>query len=333
MDAYDCGYHRPPSERKEVDVSKARIFSFLNYKGGVGKTTTTYHVGCSLAFHHGKKVLLVDIDPQTNLTFLCVDYPAWQRFKRSNGTIATLYERYQKKVPLQTKKYIWQSAVGQGRINNIRNIDVLPCDLELLGEDLGGIAPIAPTNHGNPFNALQSHAKRTLREWLFLHDALAEIRDDYDYILIDCPPNIYLMTQNALVASERFIVTTIPEYLSTIGLQILVRKVGEIRRKVVDVANLAGAEGLTVAELGGIIFVKNRIGGSMITQQHSQHIADLRRDFPQDCFEDSTTELIGYSEAAERRLPVWLTDTPNARRAAVKTEYEDITNEFLRRFP
>jgi chromosome partitioning protein len=310
-----------------------RVISFINYKGGVGKTTTTYHVGCSLAFHHGKKILMVDIDPQTNLTFLCVAYDSWLKFKRNNGTIATLYHRFQEKLPLQTKRYIWQSAVGQGQFRKIPNIDLLPCDLELLGEDLGGVSPILPVpSPANPFQVLQKQAKQTLREWLFLKEALSEVQDNFDYILIDCPPNIYMMTQNALVASDWYVVTTIPEYLSTIGLQILVRKVSEIRKKVVDVANLAGINDVKVAELGGVIFVKLRVGGTIITQQHYGQMAQIQQDFPQYCFESQTTELIGYSEAAERRLPVWLADTTNARRAAAKMEYENITTEFLRRF-
>jgi len=314
-------------------MGRAKIISFINYKGGVGKTTTTYHVGCSLAFHHGKNVLLVDIDPQTNLTFLCVDYPSWQRFKGNNGTIATLYHRFRERLPLQTKRYVWQSAVGHGRFRKTPNADLLPCDLELLGEDLGGLSPIPPVSSTvTPFQVLQKQAKQTLREWLFLKEALSEVQDDYHYILIDCPPNIYMMTQNALVASDWYVVTTIPEYLSTIGLQILVRKVGEIRRKVVTVANLAGINGVKVAELGGIVFVKLRIGGTIITQQHYGQMAQIQQDFPELCFEAYTTELIGYSEAAESRLPVWLTDTANARRAAAKMEYEKITTEFVRRF-
>lgn len=314
-------------------MSRAKIISFINYKGGVGKTTTTYHVGCSLAFHHGKKILLVDIDPQTNLTFLCVDYPSWQRFKSNNGTIATLYKRFGKKLPLQTKRYIWRSAVGHGQFQKIPNIDLLPCDLELLGEDLGGVSPMLPVpSPANPFQVLQKQAKQTLREWLFLKEALSEVQDDYDYILIDCPPNIYMMTQNALVASDWYVVTTIPEYLSTIGLQILVRKVGEIRQKVINVANLAGIDGVKVAELGGVAFVKLRIGGTIITQQHYGQMADIQQKFSQYCFKSYTTELIGYSEAAERRLPVWLADTANARRATAKMEYENMTREFLGRF-
>jgi len=56
----------------------AKIISFINYKGGVGKTTTTFHIGCALAmFEPKKKVLLIDADPQTNLTFLCCDMARW----------------------------------------------------------------------------------------------------------------------------------------------------------------------------------------------------------------------------------------------------------------
>ena len=65
----------------------ARVVAFINYKGGVAKTTTTYHIGCSLVQHFSKKVLLIDIDPQTNLTFLCASIGDWERFKKKNGTI------------------------------------------------------------------------------------------------------------------------------------------------------------------------------------------------------------------------------------------------------
>lgn len=186
---------------------------------------------------------------------------------------------------------------------------------------------------GNPFTVLQREARKALREWLFLSQVLSEVWDRYDYILIDCPPNIYLMTQNALVASDWYVVTTIPEYLSVIGLQILTRKVREINDRISYVANLAGFKDIKVAELGGIIFVKVRVGGTIITQQHASQMSYANETFPNMCFQSYTTELIGYSEAAENRLPVWLTNTNNARCAAQKMEYEKITEEFLRRFP
>jgi hypothetical protein len=63
-------------------MPRARILSLINYKGGVAKTTSTHHIGCSLAQHFNKKVLLVDIDPQTNLTFLCASIEKWTDFKK-----------------------------------------------------------------------------------------------------------------------------------------------------------------------------------------------------------------------------------------------------------
>ena len=312
----------------------AKIVSFINYKGGVGKTTTTYHVGCSLAYHHGMRVLLVDIDPQTNLTFLAVELDDWRRFKQNNGTIATLYSRYQEKRPLQTQRYVWKDRVGYGQFRKVENVDIVPCDLELLGEDLGSAgSPALPQPGGNPFSVVRSQAQSSLREWLFLKDALAEVQDSYDYILIDCPPNLYLMTQNALVASDWYVIPTIPEQLSSVGIGILRRKVVEIQQRIRDVANLAGDSRITDAEFGGIVCVKVRVGGTRITDQHDGWMRGIQIAYPNMCFEDYTTELIGYSEAAEARLPIWLTQTTNARRAARKQEYENITSEFLRRFP
>ena len=71
-----------------------KVVSFINYKGGVGKTTSAYHVACSLAQHHRQRVLMIDIDPQTNLTFLCASIEQWQRRKRNVGTIKNLYEQF-----------------------------------------------------------------------------------------------------------------------------------------------------------------------------------------------------------------------------------------------
>jgi chromosome partitioning protein len=155
----------------------------------------------------------------------------------------------------------------------------------------------------------------------------------YDYVLIDCPPNIYMMTQNALVVSDWYVVTTIPEYLSRLGMEILDRKVREIGQRVRDIASLAGVLDVDIAKLGGIVLVKVRVGGSLLTSQHEAGMTEIQGAFPGMCFEDYTTELIGYSEAAEYRLPIWLTPTSAARRGASKLQYESITEEFLRRFP
>lgn len=309
----------------------AKIISFINYKGGVGKTTTTYHIGCCLAEEHGKKVLMVDIDPQTNLTFLCAPIEEWEKFKRRAGTIASMYSRFQDKKALDTKRFIWQTPIKLGR-TRIENLDLIPCDVELLGEDLGGGGM---TGSFPAMEALRRQAKEFLRERQFLKRAMAEVAYKYDYILIDCPPNLYLMTQNAIVVSHWYVITAIPDHLSTIGLAILQKKVKKIGKLVESAHMFSGDSSAApgVARLGGAIFVKVRIGGSMITNTHQSMMERVKSLIGAElCFTCCTTELIGYSEAAEHSLPVWHHDSSNARRAAKKMEYDRITEDFVKRF-
>jgi chromosome partitioning protein len=111
------------------------VISFINYKGSIGKTTSAYHVACSLAQHHRQKVLMIDIDPQTNLTFLCANYERWERRKRNTGTITNLYKRYVDRQPLDINRFIWNDPVVIGRYP-ISGLDLIPCDIDLLGKTL-----------------------------------------------------------------------------------------------------------------------------------------------------------------------------------------------------
>jgi chromosome partitioning protein len=143
------------------------------------------------------------------------------------------------------------------------------------------------------------------------------------------------MTQNALAASRWYLVTAIPDHLSTIGLQILQKKVTRIGEFLRSAQTFAGEskDGLSIAHLGGIVFVRVRIGGSMVTNVHSEKMVEVGTLVGRNlCFPTYTTELIGYSEAAESTAPIWMLDTPNAIRAASKHEYENISREFLKRF-
>ena len=305
-----------------------KVVSFINYKGGVGKTTTAYHVSCSLTQHYGQRVLMIDIDPQTNLTFLCATYDKWQSRKTNTGTIKNLYGRYVKQQALDVRQFIWNDAVVIGRYA-ISGLDLIPCDIDLLGEDIGGgqVVGTFPT-----LKALQQNAQRYLRELSFLRRVIQETEGSYDWVIIDCPPNLYLMTQNALHASDYYVVTAIPDHLSTIGLNILTRKVREIGERISAASTFAGmSDGRSIADLGAIVFVKVRIGGSLITLTHSNTMSSVSREpYAQNkVIQRHTTELIGYSEAAENHVPVWEHYSENARRAAGKNEYPEITQELM----
>ena len=305
-----------------------KTIAFINYKGGVAKTTSTYHIGCWLAGFKSKRVLLIDIDPQTNLTFLCTSVEKWEKRKKSVGTIATMYRRYANKKPVETKKYIWRTPIIVSGKQHPR-LDLIPCDIDLLGEDVGGgrVAGTYPS-----MEMLRRNTDQFMRDREFLWTAISEVRDSYDYVLIDCPPNLYLMTQNALVASDHYVVTAIPDHLSTIGLNILRQKVEDIGRLVKHASALAGRRSgsARVAGFGAVLFVRVRIGGLMLTSAHAAKMEEVRQ--LHDCFETHTTELIGYTEAAENSCPVWLHGTENSRRATNKKEYPRIVDEFLERF-
>ncbi len=304
----------------------AKVFAFINYKGGVAKTTSAYHVGCWLAGTKDKNVLLIDIDPQTNLTFLCASIEDW---KRRKSRVGTMYKKYLDKKSIDVKKYLWKTPIRLRDGRRHPRIDLVPCDIDLIGEDIGGgqIAGAYPS-----MEMLKKNAEQFMRDREFLAKTINEVRDRYDYVLIDCPPNLYLMTQNALVASDYYIVTAIPDHLSTIGLNILINKVKKIDDLVKSAAALASRKAgrHRAAAFGAVLFVRVRIGGARQTNAHAGIMKSVRSEHS--CFETHTTELIGYTEAAENSLPVWLHDSDNAIRARKKQEYPKIVDELLGKF-
>ncbi|MBX3662615.1 MAG: AAA family ATPase [Burkholderiales bacterium] len=279
----------------------AKVISFINYKGGVGKTTTTFHIGCALAmFEPKKKVLLIDADPQTNLTFLCCDFKSWEHRVKVNGSLETVYSAYldQKTSPLED--IIWKKPMARPELSNV---DLVPSTIELLDIDL----------------RLQSktHAATTIREVAQTHldqrsillNAIKEIADQYDYVLIDCPPNLYLATQNALYASDGYLVTLMPDHFSTVGVTFLDRKVRQLLKErnlaeqIVD-PNSEGARRLP----SYLCFVKVNVtaGRQQIVAREQMAIVRGMPNFKDKCFDTHTEDYKDIREATTEQLPVFL---------------------------
>lgn len=301
-----------------------KTISFINYKGGVGKTTTAYHIGCALALYHRMKVLLVDVDPQTNLTFLCATPERWEEFKNQNGTLFSLYKAYLDNRAFNIKNIIWKDPIEKAGKKVVEGLDLIPSDVELLGIDLDLQLKTATSND------LETVARHYVRQRTILHNALEIIKEDYDYIIIDCPPNLYLVTQNALATSDYYVITALPDHLSTIGLSILQSRINKLNKDISHAAGIIG-ENISIPALGGIIFVRVRLGGAVITNVHSWKMQQILRDYPDKVFEKYTTEGIGYSEASEMALPVFLVSGNNPRRVA--EQYLEITEEFIKKIP
>lgn len=334
-----------------------KVVSFINYKGGVGKTTTTYHIGCALSLYHNKKVLLVDVDPQTNLTFLCIVPERWEVFKGENGTTARLFEHYLKdsneKFP--TENIIWKSPIelftgGKIAKGVIKNLDLIPSDIDLLGIDIDLAAKVWRKVESGFLQEQLFVLKRTMkrvketfgldssdniRDALFyvdqrriLRDFINRIKDNYDYVLIDCPPNLYLVTQNALASSDYYIITTIPDHMSTIGINILLKKVKELNDTMHHKCYLAGSKTSNIV-LKGVLFTMVRTFGQGVVNTHKDKMNTLRKHYGDLCFENYISWGAGYTEAAEQAVPVFLLKDNNSIRVA--EQYKLVTEDFLKK--
>jgi len=158
-----------------------------NHKGGVGKTTSTVNIGAGLAMA-GKKVLLIDMDPQANLT---------QSYGITKSDVS-----------------VYEVLTGEAKpmmVNIFENLDVLPSTLDLSGAEM----------------ELSNEAGR---EYI-LREAIAEVSQNYDYILIDCPPSLGLLTINALTAADEVFIPLQAHYLAIKGLTKIVEVIGKVQKR------------------------------------------------------------------------------------------------------
>lgn len=179
-----------------------RIIAVLNHKGGVAKTTTTVNLGAALALL-GKKVLLIDADPQANLTS---SLGFMQMVADGCITLSAAMEK-----PKQVKLPIYFYKEG---------VDVVPSSIDLAGTEL---------------MLLGVTAKEQILSWL-----LKPVKDNYDFILIDCPPSLNMLPQNALTAADSIIIPIEAEYLALHGMQSLLSVVEVVKERLNDRLEVGG---------------------------------------------------------------------------------------------
>lgn len=187
------------------------IISIVNQKGGCGKTTTTVNLGGCLAHKKGKRVLIVDLDPQAHATLSLGIKP--DSVKVSLYDVLTSLKKEPRYIKTEVKDII--------RKTKIDNLDIACSSIDLSGAELELSSVIGREN--------------------VLRKALQKIKKDYDYILIDCPPSLSLLTLNALVATDDVIIPVQTQFFALAGMQQLFKVINMVNEELDHTVNILGA--------------------------------------------------------------------------------------------
>ena len=248
-----------------------RILSIANQKGGVGKTTTAVNIGAILA-KKGKKVLLIDADPQGNAT---------SGLGLEKEYELTLYD-----------VLINECSVESTLQNtNIKNLKVCPSNMDLAGAEV----------------ELVSQMSREQR----LKERVEEIRDEFDFIFIDCPPSLGLITLNAFTASDSVLIPVQCEYFALEGLGQLLQTINLVKKHLNKSLEVEGAV-LTMYDIR--------------TNLSNQVVKEVKRYFDDKVYKTVIPRNIRLSEAPSFGMPITLYD-PKSKGARA---YEKLAREILK---
>ena len=178
--------------------TKATVIACVNQKGGTGKTTTCENLGAGLVMD-GKKVLLVDFDPQASLS-ISLGYPKPEELP---VTIADMM-----------KKVVDEKEIrpGEGILHHEEGMDLMPSSIELSGMEVALV--------------------NTISRETVLKEYLESVKRDYDFVLLDCSPSLGMLTINAMAAADTLLIPVQASYLPAKGLEQLLQTVNKVRRQI-----------------------------------------------------------------------------------------------------
>jgi chromosome partitioning protein len=295
------------------------VVSVLNYKGGVGKTTVAANLAAEVAFR-GRRVLLIDMDPQASLTlsFYAADELA-KEFTDSGSLLHWFQSHLDEQAPQALRDYV----VSPPKVNDLLRphggrLDLIPSHLGLIDIDLDLAAHVG----GSRFNISSSG-------YLWVHrllaDALAEPAfGDYDLVLIDCAPNFNMVTRTAIVASDHILIPAKADYLSTLGIDYLRRKLSELVR---DYNAIAGGDAIDPAILG-VVFTMIQFAGEIpiiAVRNYVTHTEQYEVPVFRQMIRESKTL---FAAAGERGVPAVLLTSASPH---VQLELRELATEFLTR--
>lgn len=292
----------------------ARKISFINYKGGVGKTSLIVNTAASLA-KLGKRVLLFDFDTQSNASIWLLRLERWNRINADGeGAIYSIFEPGRVRVRDLVVRDVVEDKTGQ---KVVPGLDLVPTTFNLVD--------LEAEYTGDP--------KRP--PYVIFQEQLAEIEADYDFILFDCPPNILRASQCGIFCSNEIYVPANPDALSLIGFTLLVEKLGKFHQLSASfrTAAMGGP-----AQIQGVVFNSIKTGvdievPKMRMQLRLNQFRSAKRVGPHaKIFEAQIRDAMVVRRAVTLGLPVILLtqDGAEPEQESVLTDYRRLASEIIR---
>ncbi len=311
----------------------AKKLSVINFKGGVGKTTLAFHLAAYFAREN--KVLVIDVDHQSSLSIVMLGGNLWEERAQNGQTINRVFESYcNRKVSMPQKEIIFVNPLHarSSYHDNYPNLDLVPAQFELDDTEI----ELAATSIGGP--TVSEWEKRTLlANWL--DEVGAE--KEYDYIIFDCPPATKLVSQNALAASDFYLIPVIPDEMSSRGVthfkNLVENKIDGKLNYLKSTAGVSASETpksyVPVTKIAGIVAFMAKPSGaaySGLTNLHTRQINNLRRQWKDEMLKTVVKHMTGFAEAMDSGWPIWDTYVHNAT-PALKTTMTKLCKEIENR--